>query len=279
MSIAAGFRFLHVGRTAGGYLVGGLTVAANGGQPIEMVRLEGAQTVPIGVVEDELLTVMGDDGPLVTFDFEGPTLPSGVLEMAARNADFEAVAQGTKVQALALGDVGALAAKGGTRSDLCFLMQRVAKTWEPGDRGSGAWEILLVLGAKVRPLYSQLTQRAHNPYRYSINTSKVARKPWGEPFTVLDNGATSMPLAVMDSPYPILLEATLGDGTEDEFTLNNTPVNGATSLMVYVEGVLQTITTHYTYAAGEVTFTGGNIPAAGEHIVFVIQVDPSALEE
>ena len=283
MSIAAGFRFLFVGQLdADGFLRGGLEAPAEGDPFEQLHRLEGAQTAPIAIADDEVITVLGDDQPLVTFEFEAATLPNGVIEMAARDPEFEALAQGTKVQALGAHSLGALQPKGGNRPTLVLVMQRRAKSWEPGNRGSAKWEILVALGAKVRPLFSQITQRAHNPYRYFVTTSKAAVAPWGTPFTVEDNGTDAMPLFSLDGDNPVMFEATLGDGTEDTFELNNVPLDGATSLRVYVEGVLQVLTTDYTYAlvtgVPTITFTGGSIPGDGERIVVIVEVDEALLE-
>ncbi len=44
------------------------------------------------------------------------------------------------------------------------------------------------------------------------------------------------------------------------------PITIVSSLVVKVAGVTKTVTTHYTEANGIVTFTGGNIPTAGQAI-------------
>lgn len=44
------------------------------------------------------------------------------------------------------------------------------------------------------------------------------------------------------------------------------PITIVSSLVVKVAGVTKTVTTHYTQANGIVTFTGGNIPTAGQAI-------------
>lgn len=281
--IAAGFKYLHVGQVnTAGFLIGGLTKAVAGGQPEAMLRLEGAQTAPLSIADDDIITVLGDDGPLVTFDFEAATLPNGVVEMAARNVEFEALAQGTKVQTIGAGKIGALQPKGAEKQPLILLAQRRAKTWEEGDRGGAAWEALIALGARVRPLFAQIQQRQHTPYRYFVNTSKVARKPWGELFSIDDNGTDAVPLMTMDLDNPIALEAAIGDALEDDFALVHTPINGYLSVEVYVDGVLQVHTTAWTYAeaygVATITFTMGHIPADGKNIDFVIEVDESELE-
>ncbi len=281
--IAAGFKYLHFGQVNTlGYLIGGMELAVAGDDPVSLLRLEGAQTAPLSIADDEIITVLGDDEPLVTFDFEAATLPNGVVEMANRNVDFEALAQGTKVQVDGFLTLGALQPKGADKTPLMMLAQRRAKTWEAGNRGGAAWEALFALGTRVRPLFAQIQQRTHTPYRYFVNASKVSRKPWGEPFTVTDNGTDAMPLFTLDLDNPIMLEPAIGDGVQDTFVLNHTPLNGSASVQVYVDGVKQVLTTAWTYAeayrVATITFTGGHIPDEDSFIVFVLEVDESELE-
>ena len=52
-----------------------------------------------------------------------------------------------------------------------------------------------------------------------------------------------------------------GDGLIVEFTLDNTPITG--SVILYVDGVLQTITTDYTISGATITFEAGSTPDDG----------------
>lgn len=67
-----------------------------------------------------------------------------------------------------------------------------------------------------------------------------------------------------------------GDGTTASFQIHKTygdadrpyvrPITIVSNLVVKVAGVTKTLTTHYTVTDGVVTFTGGNIPTAGQAI-------------
>jgi uncharacterized protein (TIGR02217 family) len=67
-----------------------------------------------------------------------------------------------------------------------------------------------------------------------------------------------------------------GDGTTASFQIGKLyadadrpyfrPITIVSSLVVKVAGVTKTVTTHYTVANGIVTFTGGNIPTAGQAV-------------
>lgn len=67
-----------------------------------------------------------------------------------------------------------------------------------------------------------------------------------------------------------------GDGTTAAFQIRKLyadtdrpyyrPISIPYNLVVKVAGVTKTLTTHYTVSAGIVTFTGGNIPTAGQAI-------------
>jgi uncharacterized protein (TIGR02217 family) len=77
-----------------------------------------------------------------------------------------------------------------------------------------------------------------------------------------------------------------GDGTTAAFQIKKTytdtdrsyarPITIVSSLVVKVAGVTKTVTTHYTVLEGVVTFTGGNIPTAGQAVTvscdFLIRV-------
>ena len=77
-----------------------------------------------------------------------------------------------------------------------------------------------------------------------------------------------------------------GDGTTAAFQIKKTytdtdrpyqrPITIVSNLVVKVDGVTKTVTTHYTESGGLITFTGGNIPTAGQAITvtcdFLIQV-------
>lgn len=271
--IAAGFDRVFYGvLNSTGYLIGQTVAGATAGSATgeAMARLEGARTIPVGIPEDDVLPVSGDNEPLVSFSFPSENLPSGVLEMAVRNQTFEALVQGSRVESLGDVTISALGPSGVTKPDMALLLQRKSKKWQSGARGSGAWEIVVVLKSNITPLGSAIEQRQFSPYRYGINLSKSDRLTWGATFTELQHGTTSMPIAIVYSDNPMLIHAFQGDASRTAFTLPVTPKSSA-KVYVYSNGlrVFPTIS--------DKTITFSAAPASGAMIGVFYEVSEDDL--
>lgn len=70
-----------------------------------------------------------------------------------------------------------------------------------------------------------------------------------------------------------------GDNTATEYSLPNAPLD-ETAVVVYVNNVLKTVTTHYTFdkTTGKVTFTPGNTPPTGQNNVLITAFKASETE-
>jgi hypothetical protein len=271
--IAAGFDRVFYGvLNSSGYMIGQTAAGATAGSAAGegMARLEGARTIPIGIAEDDVLPVSGDNEPLVSFSFPGEELPNGVLEMAVRSQEFESLVQGTRTETLGDVTISALGPSGASKPDMALLLQRKSKKWQSGVRGSGAWEIVMVLKSNVTPLGSALEQRQFSPYRYGINLSKSDRLTYGATFTELQHGTTSMPIAIVYSDNPMLIHAFQGDASRTAFTLPVAP-KSASKVYVYVNG-----TRNYPTISGT-TVTFGSPPASGAMIGVFYEVDENDL--
>lgn len=261
--IAAGFDLIfwailnangiNIGTTLAGATLGSAT-----GHP--MKRLVGARTMPIGIPEPEILTVMGDNEPEVSFNFPGAELISGVLEMSVRDQGFEALVQGTLEQTI--GDVvmGAYDPSGATKPDITFLMMRQAKKYEGNTKGTAAWEVISINASQVSPLYTDITQREFGPYRYAINVSKAARVPFAMTFTLGVNGTTEMSITPFESDYPLMVETWQGDASRTAFSLTYVPVSAAKVYAYKNNGVRDPGAS----VSGQ-TLTYGTAPASGQY--------------
>lgn len=275
--IGAGYRYIYYGVVnSDGYLIGNSLAGATAGDQTGegMTRLEGAVTQPLAPGENENLPIPGDDETLTTFDFESATLPAGVIEMAVRDSNFEAIAQGTLVESVGSIEIGSLQPSANAFTDLAFLFQRRSKKWAAGVKGVKAWEILNAPRSTCSPLFTEYQTRAHNPYRYGVTTSKSDRKSWGDTFTDAVNGTLSAPLVVVDSDNPMHIHAHKGNNSQQAFDLQYTPVSGARSY-VFINGVQQALTTDFTLAGNTITFVG--TPADGAIINTFYEVDESNL--
>jgi hypothetical protein len=275
--IGAGFRYIFYGVVnSDGFVIGntasGATAGAAAGEP--MLRLEGADTAPVGIPEDERTPVSGDDSPQVEFKWDAADLPSGIITTSTRNLDFEALAQGTLVESFADLNVGVLQPSGGEDAVMCLLFQRRAKTWDPANRGNKAWEILVAPRSEVTPLGGNWAQRTHNPYNYAVTLSKSDKNMWGASFTEAVNLTTSAPLIPIFSDNPIFQDNYQGDGATTDFTLTHAPVSNAKTV-VLENGVVQTITTDYTLTGTALAFVAA--PASGVRVNVVYETSEANL--
>lgn len=267
--IAAGYDYTFYGvRNSDGYLQGndGTGAAAGNTNGQGMLRLEGGRTIPVSIPQDEVVTPTGDNEPTVSFTFPSSNLPSGILETASKNLDFEALCQGTKVETVGGLSVGLQGPSGSTKENMVLLLMRQAKKWAAGVRGVAAWECQFVPSCEISPLGGDWTERQFSPYRYGINISKADRFPWGATYTEAVHGATSSALVPIFSDNPIQLHAFQGNGSQDTFILDVAPISLAKTY-VYVNGVKQVPTTQFTLSSKTVTFVS---PPASSAIINVM---------
>lgn len=271
--IAAGFDYIFYGLTnSNGFLIGSTAAGASAGAGEGMERLEGARTIPVSIPEDEVVTVTGDNEPLVSFSFPAADLPSGVLEVAARNLDFEALVQGTKVAALGDLSIGGLAPSGAAKPDVALLLQRAAKKWAEGNRGGGGWEIALVMKSNIAPLFGEMTERAFNAYRYGINMSKSDKATWGASFIEGTHGFTNAPIITIESDNPMHIMAMQGNAVATTLALDFEPVSSAKTL-VFINGVRQI--GNWSLSGQTITFNAA--PASGAWVAVLYEVDEADL--
>lgn len=278
-SIGAGFRYMFYGVTgSSGYLIGVTTSGVAKGSVVELARLEGARSVPVGVAEPERVTVSGDDQPLVQFQFDAEGLPNGVIETAVFDESFNALCQGTSIETLGNSSVSVLQPAQLESPDMCMFFARRAKNWASGVRGVKAWETVIVPKAQVVPLFTTINQRAFDPYRWSYVASKTDTKPWGATFTELLNGTTQSPFFRVNSDNPPMAAVGQGDGATDTFTLPHAPivVSSVARLVVLVDGLVKQLTTHYTISGQSLVFV--TPPGDGVYFHCYYEVDESTLD-
>lgn len=270
--IAAGFDFIFYGvRNVNGYFQGNDATGAAAGNTNGQgaLRLEGARTIPVSLPQDDVVTVTGDNEPKVSFTFPSANLPSGILELAVRDMDFDALVQGTKIETIGDLSVGTLQPSGASKPDMLLLLMRQAKKWDSGVRGVSAWEVLFVPSCEITPLYADITERQFNAYRYGINISKADRFPWGATYTEIVHGTPSSALVPIDSDYPIQLHSFQGDGAQDTFILDVAPISLAKTY-VYVNGVKQVPTTQFTLSSKTVTFVAAPASSAIINVMYEV---------
>jgi hypothetical protein len=236
------------------------------------LRVEAAMTLPITIPDSDLVDVLGDDALTVQFDFGASTLPSAVVEFAARNLFLEAMAQGTTVNQQGNIDQGVLAPETEDLANVAMLLGRRAKTWSPGQRGVERWEFLFIPTCTLNPKGpADYTQRAHGPYRYQISVSKGNITPWGETFYNAAQGTDSAALQPIEANKPYWLDIFKGNGVNLTFNLSKTPELTETALVSDANVLVSNA--NYALSAGPnlITFTGGNAPAGLTHVWYPVE--------
>lgn len=278
--IGAGFRYIFYGvADSNGYLQGNSSTPATSGTIQPLLRLRGARTFPVSVPERDRVVASGDDEPLAVFTFASEELPSGVMAVAVRDLDFEALTQGTVAETIGDLKAGSLAAAGESGETMMLLLMREAKKYEGAVKGVGAWEILLIPSAEVTPLGAEWEQRTFSPYNYGVALSKSARAIYGATYTEGLRGTTEMAIEPIFSDNPIMIEGGYGDGSTVAYNLSYEPVAANNSkIHVYLNGVRK------TYGAGAPgftvsgqTLTFGTAPGNGVHIGIMYEVDATDL--
>jgi len=263
--IGAGFDYVVIfAKNTNGAIVGSDTTepVAGSSTGTHGLRLEGAMTIPVQIPDSEFVDVLGDDAPTVQFDFGESTLPSGVLELAARNLFMEALAQGTSVYSVGNIDMGVLAPLTYELADLAMLLGKRAKTWKPGSRGVAMVEMLYLPSVTLSPKgNSDWTQRQHAPYRYSISMSKGNILPGGETFYGSAVGTDAAALIPVSGNYHLYVDIFKGNGVQDTFNLTKTAVTTDTSIVS--EAGVFVAAADYTLSATQIVFDPGSEPANG----------------
>lgn len=262
--IPGGFDFILYGVLDGdGFMIGGVAGGAAAGGVSPMKRLYGAKTAPVGIKEPAVEYATGDNKSLVSFQFEAAELPDGVMTVAPRDLDFDALVQGTATYSLHSQKFGALQPGNNDAPNMCLLLMRQAKTWGVGSKGVEVWDCLLIPSCTITPMGSEFTERAINAILYKINTNKASHFIWGETIADGNIGTDATPVIPFDSDNPVHAVALLGDGSATAFPVPYTPVSDGRS-MIFVERVEKTVTTNWTRAGKIFTFGAPSKPASGQ---------------
>lgn len=269
--IVAGAKYFFYGLLdTDGYFIGDSTTAPAAGDQdgAGMARLEGAKNVPVSQNEQEVVFATGDDEALMSFSFDSPDLPSGVLEMAVLNMDFEALCQGLTVQEL--GDM-ALVPSGNPqdadRKTFCMVLQGQAKSYTSGSVGNARYQGVIIPSATIVPLHRDAYQeRAVGTWRYGLTLNKGDRMPWGATLSAALNGTEKASFITFSLPYPIHIQRWTGNAAQTVFNLDYTPASTSLtgSTLVFTEGVRHL--SGVTISATGKTLTFGGAPANNARI-------------
>lgn len=276
--IGAGFAWGWWGRLdTGGRLLGQSASLTAGDQDgSNMGRIHGVKNFPPNIPEPDKVDVSGDDNWMTSFIFPAVEGPGGLLTTAVQDMDFEANALGLTVYNM---EDQALLAIGGpkdpTFNDLCFVFQRQAKSWTAGTRGVRRYEGVYIKKANCQPLFNEFAERTANPYGYFITMSRSDVFPWGYTMGTSEFGTEESAFDKFTADNPVTIQAWRGNAVQTVFNFAYRPA-AATKCSVFIEGIKQTITTHYTVAPtagvnGTITFVAA--PGNNQLINVVYEMD------
>lgn len=266
--ISAGFDRIHYGVIdSDGYLIGSTTTAPTGGNQTgsTMARLSGAKSAPITVLEPESVVATGDDSALAKFLFQAADLPAGVIEAAVQDLTFDALAQGTAVADIGDLSVGVLQPENPVFQDMTLLLQRQAKSYTSGSRGAKRVSGLIASFVNITPLGTDsFTERQVATARYGYTLSAFDRLPFGSVVNTTDFGTQRGVAFPFTADNYTIMQRWTGNGTEDEFTLSNTPIS-ISKIRVWIDGVKKTPTSDYTLSGS--TLVMGSAPSNNAKII------------
>jgi hypothetical protein len=270
--IAAGSERAYFGLldSNGVFIGNGTTAPAAGAQTgSALARIDGFKSADTSVPELERVQATGDDSALTEFQFESTALAGGNLEVAVHDMDFAA-----KVLGLSVIDNGNLShaalgqPKNPDRKDVVLVLQRIAKSYTAGSRGTSRYEGIIVPKGTVTPLLSSFAERAVGNPRYQITMSKSDAYPWGATLSTGTEGTEEAAFIEFATPNPLMIERWTGDGAETVFNLTETAAAAdADNVLVWVDGLPQTYTTHYTTTTSAITF--GTAPQNNAPVIAV----------
>jgi len=269
MSIEAGYDLIFYSQLDDdGFPIGGDGVVVAGDQDgSSFLRLYGARTSDLSNPDPEIVTASGDDIPQVTFRFASESLPAGVIEVSPKSLDAIAHTTGYTVTTVA-GAKKIVLDVAVDPPQMCLILQRQSKSWESGFRGVRERSGLYVNTCQMTYVGSTYTQRAFEPHRWYVNTSKSSRQLHGVTYVSGTHGVTEAAIEGFNSENVMIGHVFRGNGVQTVFNLPYSPVAPATGGIVVAEaGVELAYTVDYAVAAAVVTFVA---PPANNALVNVL---------
>jgi hypothetical protein len=242
-----------------------------------MSRLWGAKTVPLQIPAAEPVTATGDNRALVQFSFPGATLPSGVLQNAVQDFNFEALVRNVLVENIDDQSVTVENTDNETAVLMAMILQGDAKSFTPTSVGVKRYYGWYINGLEVRPYNRDaFTERAVGVFNYGLFLSKMDRNFWGSTLTIAANGTKRATFRTFTADYPVTAHRFTGNASRTQFgPLTYTPA-AVTKVSVFVNGVKSTYTTDFTVSLTTKVVTFVSAPASGAIIVVLYEYLPES---
>jgi hypothetical protein len=241
----------------------GTTLAQGADSP--MLVVDGVNSYDLQPQAQRVVNTEGDDGVLGTFFFEPSELPSGNLVTGTFNSALAAQAQGSLVYSDGDFDVITYQPKDFINRRLMLVTTAQSQARDASSVGNPGFVITVWPSVQLRARGHSggQTNATAGTYDHDIIANLVDKYPFGEAFSLSNEGTTQAVGYQYFSPNRVSYHAFVADGATTDFQLANTvAASDALKVQAWKDGVRQAYTTNYT-AAGT-TFTLAAAGSAGE---------------
>jgi hypothetical protein len=260
----------------------GLSGSLSNGADEGFYRVEGIQNPDLSMGSPELVTILGDGRFQSAYVFPPGAAPQGNIDGAIYDMDFAVAIDKSKKVTKGHWAMHVLGGREAEYLDVAGIFTGWGKSKTTGYRGKTLYWGYMVPKMQIALLgTSPMQQRNAVQVRMFVAVSEADMYPWGEAFTVANEGVTGGVMIPWSGVYPITMHTFVGDGTTATVVLDETPAGDdtATPQCVFVYNATGaeelTTTTDYTVvvATKTLTFQAGAIPAAGEvHVIYYAYV-------
>ena len=234
------------------------------------LRIGGAVALTVTIPEPNRVIARGDDRAYHTFQLPPTENPSGELRVSKTAMDIIAMLTGTNIFGVSPArKIGLGTDKQGEEPAIVMWGSRQAIDSDQNSAylGQQIWQTYVLLNALATPSPASMEDQAVGELTYSVAANDASVDEMGTAFTIGIHAFTKAPYLMVVTLGKFMIDVFLGDNAEVAFTLSQDTVDTDGSLVVAVDGVVQTITTHYTVTDNVVTFEGASTPDTGAKVV------------
>jgi hypothetical protein len=240
------------------------------------LQVGGALALTVTIPDPNRVQAQGDDRAYHTFNLPPTETPTGELRVSKTAMDVIALLTGTKVfGASPVRKIGLATDQQGLEPAIVLWGSRQAIDSD-GDSayfGNQIWQTYIFLNALAAPKPAAMEDQNVGEVTYAVSANDSAVDEQGVSFAVLTHGFTKAPYVMITTLGKFMLDAFTGDGSTADFTLSQATLHSGGQVVVAVNGVVKTVTTHYTVSGNVITFTGGNIPAHESKVIVEYEYD------
>jgi hypothetical protein len=259
-----------------GYLTGTATELANG-EDSGMGILKGVGNINLQLPADRVIDVPGDNTIVASFLIPAATSPQGEMVARVYNPEFVTLSESALINTEDGLDFALMGIPCPTYRSLTLISNAPAKAQTSGSVGQPVWRVNMYFNLNVQALGNNIQDATPDDYTHTLVANRSDVTPWGAPITSVLYGATqAYGFRPFQSPYPIHMQAFVGDNSIDTLVLDETPAAASSvAVRVYEDGVKQVYTTDYTVVTATKTISFVAAPAAGAKVEVFYQFIPS----